>query len=61
MTWTSELISTYSDIFKLGFDAGYQKRKNEEELEALKNITSEDIAKIVEKSTIKFKKSIGDT
>ena len=49
--FNSKSIDTYLDIYKLGYDQGYDDCKRKMELEALRRITKEDIARIVKNST----------
>ena len=46
----SKLLDPFIDIYKLGYDEGYDACKRKMELEALKRITKEDIARIVKNS-----------
>ena len=46
----SKLLDPLIDIYKLGYDEGYDDCKRKMELEALRRITKEDIAKIVKNS-----------
>lgn len=46
----SKLLDPFIDIYKLGYDEGYDACKRRDELEALRRITEEDIARIVKNS-----------
>lgn len=46
----SNFLDTFIDIYKLGYSEGYDACKRKMELEALRRITKEDIARIVKNS-----------
>lgn len=51
MTDLKDLVGAYVDIYRLGYEAGYDDCKKKMELEALKRVSKGDIERIVRNST----------
>ncbi len=52
--FNKNFLESFLDVYKLGYNKGYQDCKYDMELKALKGVLKEDIAKIVKNSTKPF-------